>query len=107
VLILGGYVQQDSHDVLSILFGNAFSSTPFRSFMWAGRPSWSPSATACCSPVFSLFRLTQMLPVQRGSNHFAWSLYASFALMISASTRAIGAFPSSCQYTLTPVNGYE
>jgi zinc transport system permease protein len=96
VLILGGFVRQDLHDVQSVLFGNAVLVDTVQILYVGGAAlavlvvhlllhrrflfvSFDPDAAGAAG--LRPFR-TEVL------------LYASFALMISVATRAIGALPA-------------
>lgn len=96
VLLLGGFVRQDMHDLQSILFGNAVLVETiqilyvglaalvmaavhflfYRRFLFVG---FDPDSAGAAG--FKVFR-TEVL------------LYVTFAVMISAATRAIGALPA-------------
>jgi zinc transport system permease protein len=96
VLVLGGYVTQELHDVQSVLFGNAVLVDTVQilyvggaallvavvHLLWHRRflfVSFDPDAAGAAG--LRPFRVEVLL-------------YASFALMISIATRAIGALPA-------------
>jgi zinc transport system permease protein len=96
VLVLGGYVTQELHDVQSVLFGNAVLIDTVQilyvggaallvavvHLLWHRRflfVSFDPDAAGAAG--LRPFRVEVLL-------------YASFALMISVATRAIGALPA-------------
>jgi len=96
VLILGGFVRQDLHDVQRVLFGNAVLVDTIQ-IAYVG---------AAAILTFAVHRLfyARFLYVSfdpdaagaAGIGHFATEvlLFATFALMISVVTRAIGALPA-------------
>ncbi len=96
VLILGNYVKQELHDVQSILFGNAVLVESIQ-LLYVG------AAAAVVALLHALF-LRRFLFVSFdpdaagaagvGAFRMEVLLYASFALMISIATRAIGALPA-------------
>jgi zinc transport system permease protein len=96
VLILGGFVRQDLHDVKTVLFGNAVLVDAIQ-ILYVG-------AAAIIAVVVHVFMYRRFLFVSfdpdaagaAGLRPFRTEviLYASFALMISVATRAIGALPA-------------
>ncbi len=95
VLILGGFIRQDLHDVSSLLFGNAVMVETVQIV-------YVTTAALCVGLVHFLFYRrflfssydtdsagASAIPVLR----YEILLYLSFALMIAIATRAIGALP--------------
>ena len=109
VLILGGFVRQDINDVQTILFGNAvlvdtiqilyvgaaalvvvvIHAVMHRRFLYV---SFDPDAAGAAG--IETFRVEVLL-------------YATFALMISVATRAIGALPAFGLMVLPALAGLE
>lgn len=96
VLILGGYVRQDLHDIQTVLFGNAVLVDTIQILYVGG------SATivfAIHVLFYRRFLFVSFDPDAAGaaglrSFRMEVLLYTSFALMISVATRAIGALPA-------------
>jgi zinc transport system permease protein len=107
VLILGGFVRQDLHDVQRVLFGNAVLVDTIQ-IAYVG---------AAALVTFVIHRLfhARFLYVSfdpdaagaAGIRRFAMEvlLYATFALMISVVTRAIGALPAFGLMVLPALTG--
>ena len=96
VLILGGFIRQDLHDIKSILFGNAVLVEPIQIIYIA-------IAGAIILFVhlyyYRCFLFVSFDPDSAGASgiyvfRIEFLLYATFALMISVATRAIGALPA-------------
>jgi zinc transport system permease protein len=96
VLVLGGFVTQEMHDVQTVLFGNAVL-VEFAQILYVGGAAL---ATAILHLLLHRrFLFASFDPDAAGAAglrpfRLEVLLYASFALMISVATRAIGALPA-------------
>ena len=96
VLILGGLVRQEMHDVQSVLFGNAVLVDTVQ-ILYVGGAALAVFVTHLL--LHRRFLFVSFDPDAAGAaglRPFRTEviLYASFALMISVATRAIGALPA-------------
>ena len=96
VLILGGYLGQEMHDVQSVLFGNAV-------LVESRQIAYAAGAALLVAGIHFLFHRRFLFvsfdPDAAGAAglrpfRVEILLYATFALMISVATRAIGALPA-------------
>ncbi|MCU0662970.1 MAG: metal ABC transporter permease [Myxococcota bacterium] len=107
VLILGGYVRQDLHDVQSVLFGNAVLVDSVQ-ILYVG-------VAALVVVLVHVLLWRRFLFVSFDSDaagaaglktfRTEVALYATFALMISVATRAIGALPAFGLMVLPAMTG--
>jgi zinc transport system permease protein len=107
VLVLGGFVRQDLHDVQSVLFGNAVLVDTIQ-ILYVG------VAALVAALVHALmhrrFLFVSFDPDAAGAAglrpfRVEVALYATFALVISVATRAIGALPAFGLMVLPALTG--
>jgi zinc transport system permease protein len=96
VLILGGYVAQEMHDVQTVLFGNAVLVNPVQ-ILYVGIAAFAVAGVHTL--MHRRFLFVSFDPDAAGAAglrpfRVEVLLYASFALMISVATRAVGALPA-------------
>jgi zinc transport system permease protein len=96
VLILGGFVRQDLHDVQRVLFGNAVLVDTVQVLYVGGAALVVVVVHLLLHRRFLFVSFDPDAAGAAGLHPFRTEviLYASFALMISVATRAIGALPA-------------
>jgi zinc transport system permease protein len=96
VMILGGFVRQDLHDVQTVLFGNAVLVDTAQILYVGGAALVILVVHALLHPRFLFVSFDPDAAGAAGLRPFRTEvlLYATFALMISVATRAIGAMPA-------------
>jgi zinc transport system permease protein len=96
VMILGGFVRQDLHDVQTVLFGNAVLVDTVQILYVGGGALVVLVVHALLHRRFLFVSFDPDAAGAAGLKPFQIEviLYASFALMISVATRAIGAMPA-------------
>lgn len=96
VMILGGLVRQDLHDVQSVLFGNAVLVDTVQILYVGGAALFVLVVHALLHRRFLFVSFDPDAASAAGLRPFQTEvlLYATFALMISVATRAIGAMPA-------------
>jgi zinc transport system permease protein len=109
VLILGGFVRQDINDVQTILFGNAVLVDTIQ-ILYVGAAAIV--AIAVHAIMYRRFLYVSFDPDAAGAAgvkpfRVEVLLYATFALMISVATRAIGALPAFGLMVLPALTGLE
>jgi zinc transport system permease protein len=96
VLILGGYVTQEMHDVQSVLFGNAVLVDTAQIAYVGGAAALVAATHVLFHRRFLFVSFDPDAAGAAGLRTFRVEvlLYTTFALMISVATRAIGALPA-------------
>jgi len=96
VLVLGGYITQELHDVQAVLFGNAVLVDTVQIFYVGGAALGVAVVHGLWHRRFLFVSFDPDAAGAAGLRPFRVEvlLYASFALMISVATRAIGALPA-------------
>ena len=107
VLILGGFVLQEIHDVQTILFGNAVLVDTIQ-ILYVGMAALL--VFVCHALMYRRFLFVSFDHDAAGAAglrtfRIEIALYASFALMISIATRAIGALPAFGLMVLPALTG--
>ncbi|MDD5307657.1 MAG: metal ABC transporter permease [Deltaproteobacteria bacterium] len=107
VLVLGGFVRQDLHDVQSVLFGNAVLVDTIQ-ILYVGVAALVAALVHALMHrrfLFVSFDPDAAGAAGLGPFRVEVALYATFALMISVATRAIGALPAFGLMVLPALTG--
>jgi zinc transport system permease protein len=107
VMILGGFVRQDLHDVQAVLFGNAVLVDAVQILYVGGAALIVLLVHLLLHRRFLFVSFDPDAAGAAGLRPFQTEviLYASFALMISVATRAIGAMPAFGLMVLPAMTG--